>query len=146
MALIKCTECGNKVSTNARVCPNCGYPVPQVREENEKVARTTYYIKLALYALGAVFAIIALISLIGMRHDYKMVKAQIDRESMGYEWTEAWHTENYGKLDVPSLTEDYGGELQKDLVGLGIWIILSLAFFVLALQLDHIKFLKRVLR
>ncbi len=27
MALIKCTECGNQVSTTATACPKCGAPV-----------------------------------------------------------------------------------------------------------------------
>ena len=27
MALIQCVECGNDVSTDAVVCPNCGTPV-----------------------------------------------------------------------------------------------------------------------
>jgi uncharacterized membrane protein YdbT with pleckstrin-like domain len=27
MALIACTECGNQVSTEAKACPSCGYPV-----------------------------------------------------------------------------------------------------------------------
>ena len=30
MALIKCTECGNEVSTKAKACPNCGAPVKSV--------------------------------------------------------------------------------------------------------------------
>lgn len=29
MALIKCPECGNKVSTSAETCPHCGYPIKE---------------------------------------------------------------------------------------------------------------------
>jgi len=29
MALINCPECGRQVSTAAKVCPNCGYPVSE---------------------------------------------------------------------------------------------------------------------
>lgn len=29
MALIKCPECGNEVSSKATKCPNCGLPVTQ---------------------------------------------------------------------------------------------------------------------
>jgi uncharacterized membrane protein YdbT with pleckstrin-like domain len=29
MALINCPECGKQVSTSAKACPNCGYPVAQ---------------------------------------------------------------------------------------------------------------------
>lgn len=30
MALIKCAECGHKVSSMSRTCPNCGYRVYSV--------------------------------------------------------------------------------------------------------------------
>lgn len=33
MALIKCSECGKKISDKAFVCPNCGYPVKKNQEE-----------------------------------------------------------------------------------------------------------------
>ena len=29
MALISCPECGKKVSSSAKVCPDCGYPIAQ---------------------------------------------------------------------------------------------------------------------
>src|SRR5438477_13014573 len=29
MALISCPECGKQVSTEARVCPGCGYPLAE---------------------------------------------------------------------------------------------------------------------
>ncbi len=37
MALITCPECGNAVSTEARMCPSCGYPVAE-RRSAEKMA------------------------------------------------------------------------------------------------------------
>lgn len=30
--LIKCKECGHEISDKASVCPNCGYPVEQLKE------------------------------------------------------------------------------------------------------------------
>ena len=33
MALIKCPECGKEVSTEASVCPHCGYPLHQKQEK-----------------------------------------------------------------------------------------------------------------
>ena len=30
MALIKCPECGNGISTNAEECPNCGLPIKEL--------------------------------------------------------------------------------------------------------------------
>ncbi|TAJ10370.1 MAG: hypothetical protein EPO61_02735 [Nitrospirae bacterium] len=29
MALIKCPECGKEISSLARACPSCAYPIPQ---------------------------------------------------------------------------------------------------------------------
>lgn len=30
MALLKCPECGNNVSSEATACPHCGYPVEKI--------------------------------------------------------------------------------------------------------------------
>jgi uncharacterized membrane protein YvbJ len=42
MALVKCTECGKEVSTDAVTCPHCGYPmrhmskgIPAPRQRDE---------------------------------------------------------------------------------------------------------------
>jgi RNA polymerase subunit RPABC4/transcription elongation factor Spt4 len=34
MAMIKCAECGNDVSSQAAACPKCGAPPPKVRSED----------------------------------------------------------------------------------------------------------------
>lgn len=34
MALIQCPECGNRVSSFAKSCPGCGYPMPKQNHEN----------------------------------------------------------------------------------------------------------------
>ena len=39
MALIQCPECGNQVSTAAKSCPNCGFPVAE-RMAQTQVATT----------------------------------------------------------------------------------------------------------
>lgn len=36
MSLIKCPECGKEVSEHAKVCPNCGYPIPEIKEVSFK--------------------------------------------------------------------------------------------------------------
>lgn len=36
MALIKCPECGHKLSEKANVCPECGCPVENIEIENEE--------------------------------------------------------------------------------------------------------------
>lgn len=36
MALIKCPECGKMVSSMAKACPNCGFPI---RENLETIAK-----------------------------------------------------------------------------------------------------------
>ena len=36
MALFICPECGNRVSSSADSCINCGYPVSDIIEENKK--------------------------------------------------------------------------------------------------------------
>lgn len=36
MALIKCPECGNKVSDQAANCPKCGYELREDTKEKKK--------------------------------------------------------------------------------------------------------------
>ena len=33
MPLIKCPECGNKVSDKAHACPHCGFPIEDMAAE-----------------------------------------------------------------------------------------------------------------
>lgn len=49
MSLIKCVECGNEVSENARNCPFCGNPMKSTI--NEKFKNKTVYI-LIMYLVG----------------------------------------------------------------------------------------------
>lgn len=36
MALIKCPECGKEISDKASSCPNCGYPINNIKVETEQ--------------------------------------------------------------------------------------------------------------
>ena len=40
MALINCPECGNQVSTAAKACPNCGFPVAEKVQASEPDSST----------------------------------------------------------------------------------------------------------
>jgi hypothetical protein len=40
MALIDCPECGKQVSTAAKACPNCGYPVAEHVAKTEGASKT----------------------------------------------------------------------------------------------------------
>ena len=44
MALIKCKECGKEISSKAKSCPNCGYPIEEevdfsTQETKEKLVK-----------------------------------------------------------------------------------------------------------
>jgi hypothetical protein len=41
MALIDCPECGKQVSTAAKACPNCGYPVAERLGEKPEVPKVS---------------------------------------------------------------------------------------------------------
>lgn len=40
MALIECPECGRKVSSMAKVCPDCGYPIESINPEGDVRIKT----------------------------------------------------------------------------------------------------------
>ena len=48
MALIKCKECGKKVSNKAEVCVECGYPI-KVKKDTTAVEYTKKSLKLQLF-------------------------------------------------------------------------------------------------
>lgn len=146
MALIRCSECGNNVSTMARVCPNCGYPVPQTHEKNDKAAQIVLIVRIAALALAIIFTIFACVNFFSSRHDYKMMQAQADRETMAYNWTEQWHEETYGSLDIPSLADNYSGQFQKHLIYSAVFVIFALSGYTVALDFNQKKLHKRVRR
>lgn len=146
MALIRCSECGNNVSTMARVCPNCGYPVPHAHEKNEKARIIVFVVRIIALVFAVVFTVFACVNFFSSRHDYKMMQAQMDRESMNYNWSEQWHEETYGNLDVPSLSENYSGQFQKHIIYSGVFVILALSGYTIALDFNQKKLHKRVRR
>ena len=61
MAMIKCPECGNEISEQADVCPNCGYPIKKhAKRMNPKIG-----------FLLIIVGIILLVAIIGI---YKAIK------------------------------------------------------------------------
>lgn len=54
MALVKCGECGNKISDKAAACPNCGAP-PAVRAAVAVATKKTSHYKVWLIVLAIVF-------------------------------------------------------------------------------------------
>ena len=59
MALIKCKECGKKISSSAPNCPNCG--CPKSKQNTIKLNKTA---KIILIAIGIVLLIAVVISIV----------------------------------------------------------------------------------
>ncbi len=51
MALIKCSECGKEISSEAKVCPHCGKPIGN---HNEAIG----YGKAVLIGIGVILMVI----------------------------------------------------------------------------------------
>ena len=47
MALIKCPECGKQISDKAVSCPNCGFPLSEIRKEDTVATDTSKYYHVA---------------------------------------------------------------------------------------------------
>ena len=59
MGLVRCEECGHRVSDQARTCPGCGCPfVPPRREPTPKHYK-------AMQALGVVMMLLATVVIVG---------------------------------------------------------------------------------
>lgn len=58
MALIKCSECGREISDKADMCPNCGYPIKNIKNKNNSI------IKKKNYVIGFIF--LAIIFIVGI--------------------------------------------------------------------------------
>src|SRR5688572_17852619 len=54
MALVKCGECGNKISDKATACPNCGAP-PAVQAAAAVATKKTSHYKVWLIVVAIVF-------------------------------------------------------------------------------------------
>ena len=62
MAMTKCPDCGQKVSTMAETCPECGRPLRMSRQGNafNPLHDPVHFLGL-LIAIGFIIAIIALV-------------------------------------------------------------------------------------
>lgn len=52
MAMIECPECGRKVSSMAKVCPDCGYPIAEnspIGEVKIKISLDSYLLAVIIY-------------------------------------------------------------------------------------------------
>lgn len=52
MAMIECPECGRRVSSMAKVCPDCGYPIAEnspVGEVKIKISLDSYLLAVVIY-------------------------------------------------------------------------------------------------
>ena len=58
MALIKCRECGNEVSSEAPACPHCGIPVP--------AGRVRRVLRGCLLAIGYYHLVIIIIAIVAV--------------------------------------------------------------------------------
>lgn len=144
MAMIICAECGAKISDKGRVCPNCGYPVPQQKVNSRPVANTIFAIRMVALAIGVIFTIIFIVAAFSTKHQFDMVLAKKDRQNMGVNWSEQWHQEKYGDLEAPDLSVDYTVLLQKDFLYCALYLCIALVGYIVALDLDKRKFLKTV--
>lgn len=70
MALIKCPECGNDVSTKATECPNCGCPLNEAAFSNENKTKKKLSVKKIIIAVVALIFIFFLLIEIFLTKDY----------------------------------------------------------------------------
>lgn len=66
MALIKCPECGKKISNTAKICPNCGYSNTQAKKANKvpfimSILSFIFSCTFFIHISGELFSIIYLI-------------------------------------------------------------------------------------
>lgn len=91
MAIIKCPECGQQMSDNAKTCPHCGY---QYNKEKQKAYRKQIYkskpfIAFALILLGAITTISVIVF-----QDYQR-KAENERQRFERELNESIKDSQY---------------------------------------------------
>ncbi|MEI7945519.1 MAG: zinc ribbon domain-containing protein [bacterium] len=68
MALVKCADCGNEVSTSAASCPKCGAPGPTVAATQLQIQQQ--YQRLKPHRLGAAAAMcLGMLGVVGIMTD-----------------------------------------------------------------------------
>lgn len=55
--IIKCPECGENVSTEAKTCPNCGYPIKKLKKKTNPQAHALWkdIVGISVSGVGLVF-------------------------------------------------------------------------------------------
>lgn len=55
--IIKCPECGENVSTEAKTCPNCGYPIKKLKKKANPQAHALWkdIVGISVSGVGLVF-------------------------------------------------------------------------------------------
>lgn len=108
MALVKCTECNNQISTTADFCPHCGakakilVSMPQSPVQSKKTG-VTHVSKWTVISLFAVITI-GLLSISGGKRGRDEPKTEQDESSMAFIQCKAFVKE---QLKAPS-TADFG--------------------------------------
>ncbi len=65
MAMIKCHECNNEISDQAKICPHCGYEHHPVEVISPSAMRTEIGNKNVNIVLGIVLIVLGLVGIIG---------------------------------------------------------------------------------
>lgn len=81
MSIIKCSECGAKISDKALECPNCGCPIEEIKFRNKKAKKKTI-----LITGGIIFAAVVVLSLISFGVYRFIQKPDKSGYYNGYKW------------------------------------------------------------
>lgn len=106
MAIIKCPECGQQMSDNAKICPHCGY---QYKKEKQKVRRKQIYKSKPFIAFVVILLGIAITVSVIVFQDYQR-KAENERLRFERELNESIKDSQYPwrqwqNFDLNSLTD-----------------------------------------
>lgn len=64
MALIKCSECGNKISDKALICPHCGIELNQDNYSQDSQEKTTDKISTFDYIMISILLLLFMLAII----------------------------------------------------------------------------------
>ena len=98
MALIKCPECGKDVSTEAEICPYCGYPIKK-QDVSTRSENPTYYTGSAAPKKKKNGCLTAFLIVLGVLLFLYAVGSNGASSSGGIDNTESW-AKTYAKLMV----------------------------------------------
>lgn len=106
MAIIKCPECGQQMSDNAKTCPHCGY---QYKKEKQKIHRKQIYKSKLFIAFVLILSGIVIAISITVVKDYQR-KVENERARLEIEWNESIKDSQYPwrrweNFDLNSITD-----------------------------------------